>query len=132
MSVVVDASVVVSALVDAGPAGSWSERWLGGGAVAAPHLLPVEAANILRRAQHRGDISADTASMAHADLQDLPLELFPYDLVAPRAWRLRENLTLYDAWYVALAELLGAELVTLDGRLARSPGLTCGFRLYTA
>lgn len=130
MTVVIDASVVVSALVDAGPAGTWSEQWLLE-PVAAPHLMPVEAANILRRAALRGDLSADTASLAHADLQDLRVELFPYDVVAARAWQLRENLTLYDAWYVALAELLDADLVTLDERLARAPGPRCGFRLYT-
>jgi predicted nucleic acid-binding protein len=130
MRVVVDASVVVSALVDGGPAGRWSEEWLRSAGVAAPHLMPVEVANILRRAALRGDISADTASMAHADLGDLRLELFPYDLVADRAWALRENRTLYDAWYVALAELLEADLVTLDARLARAPGAECGFQVY--
>lgn len=131
MTVVIDASVVVSALVDSGPAGRWSEQWLLAGGIAAPHLMPVEAANILRRAALRGDISADTASLAHADLQDLRVELFPYDVVAARAWQLRDNLTLYDAWYVALAELLDADLVTLDERLERASGSTCGFRLYT-
>lgn len=128
MIVVVDASVVVSALVDQGPVGQWSEQWLRSGTVAAPHLLPVEAANILRRAALRGDISPDTASLAHADLGDLRLELFSYDVIAARAWQLRENLTQYDAWYVALAELLDAELVTLDERLARASGPLCGFR----
>ncbi len=131
MTVVLDASVVVSALVDDGPAGRWSEQWLLSGALAAPHLMPVEAANILRRAALRGDITADTASHAHADLQDLRVELFPYDVVAARAWQLRDNLTLYDACYVALLELLDADLVTLDARFARASGPRCGFRLYT-
>lgn len=131
MTVVVDASVVVSALVDDGAVGRWSEERLISGPVAAPHLLPVEVANILRRAARRGDISADTASLGHADLQGLPIELFPYSLVAERTWELRENLTLYDAWYVALAELLGAGLATLDERLARAPGPTCRFVLYS-
>ncbi len=130
MTVVIDASVVVSALVDGGPAGRWSEQWLLSGALAAPHLMPVEAANILRRAALRGDISADTASLAHSDLRDLQLELFPYDVVAARAWELRANLTIYDAWYVALAELLDADLVTLDVRLARASGPACGFRVF--
>lgn len=131
MTVVVDASVVVSALVDGGAVGRWSEERLSSGPIAAPHLLPVEVANILRRAALRGDISADTASLGHADLQGLPVELFPYSLVAERTWELRENLTLYDAWYVALAELLGAGLATLDERLARAPGPTCRFVLYS-
>jgi len=130
VTVVVDASVVVSALVDGGAAGRWSEERLRARPIAAPHLLPVDVANILRRAALRGDISGDTAALAHADLQDLRIELFPYALVAERAWELRENLTVYDAWYVALAELLGAELATLDERLARAPGPTCRFALF--
>ena len=127
MTLVVDASVVVAALVDGGETGQWAERVLLSEHVAAPHLMPVEVANILRRSAQGGEVSPDTASMAHTDLQDLGIDLFPYATVAPRAWELRENLTLYDAWYVALAELLGAELATLDGRLTRAPGPRCGF-----
>jgi plasmid stability protein len=78
----------------------------------------------------RGDISEDAASLAHADLGDLRLELFPYEVVAARAWELRANLTMYDACCVALAELLDADLVTLDARLARASGPACGFRVY--
>jgi predicted nucleic acid-binding protein len=55
------------------------------------------------------------------------VDLIAYEVVAPRAWSLRQNLTLYDAWYVAVAEILDAELATLDVRLARAPGLRCGF-----
>lgn len=91
--------------------------------------MPVEAANILRRAAHSGEVSSDVASLAHADLLDLRVSLFPYAPVASRAWQLRENLTLYEAWYVALAELLNAKVATLDARLTRSTGPTCGFVL---
>lgn len=129
MTLVVDASLVVAALVDGGDMGKWAEDVLLSDRLAAPHLMPVEVANILRRATLSGDVSPDTASLAHADLQALRLDLFPYGPVASRAWALRENLTLYDAWYVALAELLGAKLATLDGRLARSPGPACEFVL---
>ena len=129
--IVVDASVVVSALVDTGPAGVWSEEALAAGALAAPHHLPVEVANILRRAAVRGDVSPDTAAIAHADLLDLRIELFPYDVVAERAWELRHNLTVYDASYVALAELFETELATLDERLTRAAGPRCGFRTFS-
>lgn len=122
-----DASVVVAALVDAGPDGTWAEGILASGPLAAPHLMPVEVANILRRAFLAGEISEDTASLAHADLVKLPVELFPYSPLADRAWELRGNLTLYDAWYVALAEALEARLATLDGRLTRATGPGCGF-----
>jgi len=129
MTVVVDASLVVAALVDSGPAGLWSEEVLLAGDAAAPHLMPVEVANILRRAAAAAEISQDVAAMAHADLLKLPVELFPYETVAIRAWELRANLTLYDAWYVALAELLEADLATLDRRLSRAAGPRCGFLL---
>lgn len=128
MTLVVDASIVVSALLDAGETGRWAEHLLLSDDVAAPHLMPVEAANILRRAALADEVSADSASLAHADLEDLTVALYPYRLVSARAWELRGNLTLYDAWYVALAELLGVDLATLDERLARATGPKCGFR----
>jgi predicted nucleic acid-binding protein len=89
--------------------------------------MPVEVASILRRAAARGDISADAAALAHADLLALRVDLFPYEPFAPRVWELRDNITAYDAWYVALAEALGAKLATLDGALCRASGPRCGF-----
>jgi len=91
----------------------------------------VEVGNVLRRAVRSGEVGADTGAIAHAEFQALPIDLLPYVPVASRAWGLRDNLTLYDAWYVALAELLGAALATLDGRLARAPGPTCKFFVRT-
>ncbi len=125
--VVLDASAAVALLVDSGPDGEWAEQVLAQEQVVAPHLMPVEAANILRRAAARGEISADVAALAHADLLTLRVDLFPYEPFAPRVWELRENLTAYDAWYVALAEALGAKLATLDAALCRAPGPRCGF-----
>lgn len=129
MSRVLDASVVVSALVDGGATGRWAETMLLGDHLVAPHLMPSEVANILRRAVLAGELSEDAATLAHAELAALPVDLFPYAPVASRAWALRENLTVYDAWYVALAELLDADLATLDHRLARGPGPECAFLL---
>jgi predicted nucleic acid-binding protein len=74
-----------------------------------------------------GDVSQDSASMAHADLLALPVELFPYEPFAPRVWQLRAGITAYDAWYIALAEELGVALATLDLRLSRAPGPRCRF-----
>lgn len=128
MIVVVDASAVVAALVDAGPVGRWAESAVFSEALAAPHLMPVEAANILRRAALHREISADVASLAHDDLGALRVELFPYEPFAARVWELRANATAYDAWYVALAEQLEAPLVTLDRALADAPGLRCAVR----
>ena len=101
----------------------------GGGIAGGLRLMPVEAGNILRRAALAGDISADVASLAHTDLLDLRVEFFPYQPGGGRVWELRENVTCYDGWYVAVAELLDAPLATLDGRLANSPGPRCRFLL---
>lgn len=128
MTLVVDASAVVAALIDSGPDGLWAEALLESNQLAAPHLMLVEVANILRRAAAAEELSADTAAVAHADLLDLRVSLFPYAPLAPRVWELRDNLTAYDAWYVALAEALGAPLATLDGKLARAPGPRCAFQ----
>jgi predicted nucleic acid-binding protein len=129
VTLVVDASMVVAGLTDSGTGGLWAESLLAGETLAAPHLMTVQAANILRRASLAGDISADVASLAHADLLDLRVELFPYQPCAPRIWELRANVTCYDGWYVAVAELLDAPLATLDSRLANSPGPRCQFLL---
>lgn len=123
--VVVDASAVVAALVDSGPDGRWAERVLASGPLAAPHLLPAEVANVLRRSASAGKISADAASLAHADLEALRVALFPYEPFADRIWELRGHVTCYDAWYTALAEYLGCPLATLDGRLARAAAVKC-------
>jgi predicted nucleic acid-binding protein len=128
MMLVIDASAVMAALVDDGVDGRWAERQLAAGHVAAPHLMPVEVASILRRAVRAGEISGDAASMAHAELLELGVALFPYAPFASRVWELRNNVTAYDAWYVALAESLQADLATLDRRLIRASGCRCAFR----
>jgi predicted nucleic acid-binding protein len=89
--------------------------------------LPIETAHILRRAAAAGEISSEIASLAHVDLVALPIKLFPYGPFATRVWDLRANVTTYDAWYVALAESLGATLATLDTKLTRAAGPSCPF-----
>jgi predicted nucleic acid-binding protein len=88
VTVVVDASVVVAGLTSGGTTGGWAESVLAGQPLAAPHVLPVEAASILRRAARAGDISADAASLAYADLARLRVEYFPYAPFAERIWEL--------------------------------------------
>lgn len=129
MTLIVDASLVVSSLVDDGPEGSWASQQFEARQLAAPHLMPVEAANILRRLQVWGEISADVAALAHADLLSMSVQLFAYEPFGSRIFELRNNLTCYDAWYVAVAEALDAPLATLDQRLSRAPGPTCRFLL---
>ncbi len=127
MTRVVDSSVVVAALVDQGPLGHWAESLLADEHLAAPHLMPAEVANVLRRAARAAEISTDVASLAHDDLRSLRVELFPYSVCAERVWELRSTVTAYDAWYVALAETLDATLATLDEKLSRAPGPRCKF-----
>ncbi len=121
-----DASVLVAMLVDGGPAGQWATRALTAASdLLAPHLALFEAANILRRHQLAELITADQAAQAHADLLELPIDLWPYEPLAPRTWQLRGNLSVYDGSYVALAEMTATPLATLDARIARAPGITC-------
>ncbi|MCZ7589782.1 MAG: type II toxin-antitoxin system VapC family toxin [Gaiella sp.] len=127
MTLVVDASAVVAALVDGGEDGEWAEALLESDSLAAPHLMPAEVANILRRASLAREITEDVAVLAYGDLLELRVELFPYEPFAARVWELRRNVTACDAWYVALAEELGARLATLDERLASAAGPHCRF-----
>ncbi|MEL6338733.1 MAG: type II toxin-antitoxin system VapC family toxin [Myxococcota bacterium] len=123
--IVPDASVVVAALLDSGPAGSWAEKVLEDESLSAPHLLPAEVSNIIRRLNRAGDITPETADAVHDDLIALDIELAPFRPLANRIWELRTNVTSYDAWYVALAESLNVRLVTLDEKLARATGIRC-------
>ncbi len=87
-----------------------------------PHLLDVEVAQVIRRHAANREIDAERGRMALADLADFPLRRYPHDFLLPRVWELRNNLTAYDAIYVALAEVLDAPLLTRDKRLATAPG----------
>jgi predicted nucleic acid-binding protein len=123
--VVCDASALVALLLDSGADGRWVVEALASTDLAAPSLVGFESANIIRRHELAGLIGADQAAQAHADLLDLAIELWPYEVLAMRAWELRRNLSSYDASYVALAELTDATLVTLDRRISRVRGLRC-------
>lgn len=79
----------------------------------------------MRRAELAAAIGADQAAQAHADLLDLPVDLWPYELLASRVWELRANLSCYDAANAALADFLGARLVRLGRRIARAAGIAC-------
>jgi len=88
----------------------------------APYLLDVEVAQVLRRYAASGEIDGERGRMALADLADFPLSRYPHEFLLPRVWDLRQNLTAYDAVYIALAEALDAPLLTRDRRLAAAPG----------
>ena len=93
--------------------------------MADPELALAEANNVLRRLEQAGKTSRLEANSAHEDLLRLDLELFPFAPFTDRVWALRNNLTSYDAWYVALAEVLDCPLVTIDRNLRRSSGPRC-------
>ena len=132
MKVAVDASLVVAALTDTGPGGEWAEGVVEQGESIAPHLVLVETMNALRRGELASRLSRLEASTAALDLVVLQIELLPFAPFAARVWELRNNLTSYDAWYVAVAETFDIPLATLDHRLAASPGSRCRFLLPPA
>jgi predicted nucleic acid-binding protein len=122
-----DASFVVSALIDSGAVGQWCRAALVDAALVAPHLLAAEVTNVVRRSEAAGLLGVDVAAPALSDLARLRVELMPFAPFARRVWELRDNVTSYDAWYVAIAEEFGGRLATLDHRLARTPGPRCVF-----
>jgi predicted nucleic acid-binding protein len=127
LSIVIDSSVVVAALVDSGPHGEWAEEVLASGLLVAPELVRAEATNIFRRLERAKLITTPEANAAQDDLVQLDIELFPFEPFASRIWELRHNVTSYDAWYVAIAEALKLPLATLNEPLTKSNGVTCKF-----
>ena len=127
MSIVVDSSVLVAALVDVGPHGIWAENILVKGSLHAPELALAEATNILRRLERAKLITTPEANGAQDDLMQLDIDLFSFEPFSDRVWELRHNVTSYDAWYVAIAEALGLPLATLDEPLSRANGVACKF-----
>lgn len=119
--IVLDASAAVLALLNAGDA----RRSLATDTVAIPHLADSEVVNAVRSQVLRGQIGADDAGAALARWARLGVRRFAVVGLLARIWELRDNLTAYDATYVALAEALACELVTADARLARAPGPRC-------
>jgi predicted nucleic acid-binding protein len=96
----------------------------------APQLLDVEVAQVLRRLVREGAVSAQRAEQALQDLLDLRVTRYPHYVFLPRIWQLRNNLSAYDAAYVALGEKLGATLITRDARLASASVRGMSFELF--
>jgi predicted nucleic acid-binding protein len=123
--IVVDASVIVTALADDGTDGDRARERLRGERLAAPHLLDLEVTSAWRRLVAAGELDERRAGLAIADLQGLRVDRVRHGTLLDRCWELRGNVTVYDAAYVALAELLEVTLVTADGKLAKAPGSRC-------
>ncbi|MDR0482704.1 MAG: type II toxin-antitoxin system VapC family toxin [Cellulomonadaceae bacterium] len=129
--IVVDACVVANALVDDHAAGNAARARLRGEELAAPDLVMVETAAVLRGLWLSRQISQERHSEAVIALETLPMELAPTRLFLKRGYSLRHNVTSYDSCYIALAEILQCPLVTADARMAQTPGATCNFEVLT-
>jgi predicted nucleic acid-binding protein len=117
--IVVDASTLLEVLLMTEAGGSIRGRlFRKGETLHAPHLIDLEIAQVLRRYGQSGDLDASRGAEALEDLADFPLSRYPHDFLLPRIWDLRTTITAYDAAYVALAEVLGARLLTREKRLA--------------
>ena len=121
--IVVDASALLESLLRTSVAQAVDSRLFGPRqTLHAPHLLDIEVAQVVRRYAATGEIDQERGRAALADLADFPVRRYPHTFLLPRVWDLRNNLTAYDAVYVALAEALDAPLLTRDQRLATATG----------
>ena len=123
--IVVDASVLAPALAYDGTDGDRMRSRLHGQSLAAPELIDLETASVIRRGLLAGRLDDRRAQLALTDLVELSLDRVSHRSLLARCWELRDNLTIYDAAYVALAERLDAVLVTADARLAGAPRVRC-------
>jgi predicted nucleic acid-binding protein len=123
--IVVDASVLAPALADDGNDGDRARERLRGEELAAPELIDLEVLSTLRRAARAKRLDESRSLQALTDLAAIPLRRVPHLPLLGRVWELRDNLSAYDASYVALAEALDTVLVTADGRIERASGINC-------
>lgn len=122
---VVDASCLYEVVADTVWAEQVRARLSADADQAAPHLIDAEVLDVIRRDRLLGRLDATGALQAVEDLRDWPGERYGHRDLVERAWDLRDNVRSWDALYVALAEALGATLITLDRRLGRVAGLDC-------
>ncbi|HVF74026.1 MAG TPA: type II toxin-antitoxin system VapC family toxin [Acidimicrobiales bacterium] len=127
--IVVDASVLATALADDDAGGRRVRERLAGERLAAPELLDLEVISAFRRLCAAGTLTAERAEAAVIDLHDLRVQRVPHRPLLDRCWELRKNVTVYDAAYIALAESLDVTLLTADRRLVNAPGAQCSFEL---
>lgn len=126
---VVDTSAIVGRLAADPPPDALAER-LEGQSLHAPHLIDVEFLHVMRRLVARGQLVPARADLVRADFSGLRITRYPHTLLLDRMWELRDNLTTYDASFVALAEALDAPLLTTDARLAAAPGHAATIEVY--
>ena len=123
--IVTDAGVLVAIFVDDGIWGEMARARVRHEDLAAPELIDLEVTSALRGLLRAGKVEEFRARLALADLRRLPLRRASHHGLVTRCWELRDNFTVYDASYIALAEILGATLVTTDTRMSHAPQMTC-------
>lgn len=120
--IVLDASVVLDLLLGIPPHDATVADLLGSSGAFAPHLLDLEIAQVMRRRVRGGTLRARDANAALTAYSQLPITRFPHLPFLSQAFALRDNVTMYDAIYLVLAEAINATLITRDGALAAVPG----------
>jgi predicted nucleic acid-binding protein len=129
--IVLDASAAVDWLLQTSAGQSIERRiYSRNETLHAPHVLDLEVTQVLRRLALQGVVPVLRADEAVRDLLDLRVTRYPHFVLLPRIWQLRHHLSAYDAAYIALAEKLGAALVTRDGRLASAAGHAAAIELF--
>jgi predicted nucleic acid-binding protein len=125
--IAIDANAVVAMLIDGAELGSASRGLYAKHDLAAPDLLPYEVTSVLRKLCRLETVTERAAEQALRDLSLIRLSAVAYGDIARRIWELRDNLSTYDAAYVAVAELFDVPLLTFDDRLRGAPGPRCDF-----
>jgi len=130
--IVIDASAEVAVLLNVGPEAEGLRDRIArpGETLHVPHLFEIEVLHALRRTSLRSIVSPERMRLALSRLRDTQLVRYPHTPLMERIWDLKNNLTAYDAAYVALAEALDAPLVTMDARLVRAPGIRASVEVY--
>ena len=128
--IVVDSSVLVTALIDDDLSGKRARKRLHDEELAAPAIIDLEVASVIRKGLRARAFTADRAALALVDLAELPIERVPHLGLMRRVWELHHNVTPYDAAYVATAEALSTRLLTADVRLSKAPGARCVVELW--
>ena len=128
---ILDASAALDLLLEREPMASWVRAEIAGAdRVRVPHLIDAEVAAVVRRMVLAGGMTPERGARALEDFAAMRLRRFPHRRLLRRVWSLRENVSAFDGFYVALAESLAAPLVTTDAALARAPGLEIEIRTF--
>lgn len=129
--IVVDACVLATALADDGEDGRRMRARLAGNDLAAPAIVDLEVASVIRKGVRAKLLTEYRAAQAISDLAELPIDRVPHTALLRRVWDLHHNVSPYDAAYVAVSEALSASLVTTDGRLSNAPGPRCAIEVLS-